>query len=291
MDARESLWRGEGAHRTRGPAVENSSSWSAMNARSCGAPPSKSLNQACVDQQPVEASRLRAAGAEIEQSAAALEDLLLLREAPIERHSRPFQHHQRKIRRVERIERGREIDGAEIHPFGGVIGGEITGVTLQDAACHLGLVERGVDEPLRKQRLVVAEAHEQELLVGKFAPKPLLELSVVARAHLLAAKIFVDLERISRIDPFGQEIGTVVVIPGKVVGGEVDEDKDRTAIAVLSNHPSGLVVKEAVGVGRAGVQLLGIEEMFDAGGCLKAAGADEGPEPGIEAVGAVAASA
>src|SRR5215831_1424456 len=80
--------------------------WSAMKARSCGARPSKSLNQACVDQQPVEPPRLRAAGAEIEQAAAALEDLLLLHEAPIERHSRPFQHHQGEIGRVERIERG-----------------------------------------------------------------------------------------------------------------------------------------------------------------------------------------
>jgi hypothetical protein len=43
---------------------------------------------------------------------------------------------------------------------------------------------------------VVAEAHEQELLVGKFPPEPFLELCVVARAHLLAAKIFVDLERV-----------------------------------------------------------------------------------------------
>src|SRR4029450_2595184 len=107
--------------------------------------------------------------------------------------------------------------------------------------------------------------------------------------HLLTAKIFVDLKRISRIDPVGQEIGTVMVVPGKVVGGEVDEDKNRTV--GLRDHLRGLVVKENVGIGRADVQLLGIEEMLDAGGCLKAAGAGEGPEPGIEAVGAVAALA
>src|SRR5262249_8406794 len=67
---------------------------------------SKSLNQTRVDQQPIEASRLRTAGAEIEQAAATLEDFSLLREGGIERHSRPLQHHQRKVRRVERIERG-----------------------------------------------------------------------------------------------------------------------------------------------------------------------------------------
>src|SRR5262249_51809259 len=154
---------------------------------------------------------------------------------------------------------------------------------------HLGLVEPRVDEALGKQRLVVAEAHEQELLIGKFAAKPRFELSVVARAHLLAAKIFVDLERISRIDPVGQEVGTVVVIPGKVVGGEIDEDKNRTA--GLSDQLRGTIVKENIGIGRPRVQLLGIEEMLDASGCLKAAGAGEGPEPGIETVGAVAALA
>src|SRR4029450_1377094 len=107
--------------------------------------------------------------------------------------------------------------------------------------------------------------------------------------HLLTAKIFVDLERISRIDPVGQEIGTVMVVPGKVVGGEVDEDKNRTVGS--RDHLRGLGVKENVGISRPDVQLLGIEEMLDAGGCLKTAGAGEGPEPRIEAVSAVTARA
>src|SRR5262249_17141040 len=80
-----------------------------------------------------------------------------------------------------------------------------------------------------------------------------------------------------------------MVVPGKVVGGEVDEDKNRTV--GLRDHLRGLVVKENVGIGRPDVQLLGIEEMLDAGGCLKTSGAGEGPEPGIEAVGAVTAFA
>src|SRR5262249_21249834 len=162
---------------------------------------------------------------------------------------------------------------AEIHSFGRVIGGEIARIALRNARCHLGLVEHRVYEALGKQRLVVAEAHEQELLVGKFAAKTRFELSVVARAHLLTANIVVDLERISRIDPVGQEIGTVMVVPGKVVGGEVDEDKSRTVGS--SDHLRGLVVKENVGIGRPDAQLLGIEEMLDAGGCLKTAGAGE----------------
>src|SRR5262245_64574084 len=142
-----------------------------------------------------------------------------------------------------------------------VLGGEVTGVAPHAPRCHLGLVEGGVYEALGKQRLVVAEAHEQELLVGKFAAKTPLELNVIAQAHLLAAKIFVDLERVSRIDPVGQEIGTVAVIPGKVIGGEVDEDKGRTLTAGLSDHLRGSVVKENIGIGWPGAQRLGIEEM------------------------------
>ena len=56
---------------------------------------------------------------------------------------------------------------------------------------------RRVQKMFGKQRLVVAEAHEQHLLVGEFARKALFKLRVVARAQLLAAKVFVDLERIS----------------------------------------------------------------------------------------------
>src|SRR5260370_13797841 len=126
---------------------------------------------------------------------------------------------------------------------------------LKNARGPLGRVGGGVYEPLGKQRLVVAEAHEQERLVGKLGPEPFLELRVVARAHLLATKIFVDRERVSRIDPVGQEIGTIVAVPGKVVGGAEDEDKNRTLTAALSNHPGGLVVTEKNGIGRPHVQM------------------------------------
>ena len=52
-----------------------------------------------------------------------------------------------------------------------------------------------------------------------------------------------------------------------------------------------MVIEEDIGVRRTRAQLFGIEKMLDTGRRLKAAGADEGPEPGIEAVGTVAAFA
>src|SRR5204862_7546449 len=124
-----------------------------------------------------------------------------------------------------------------------------------------------------------------------FAPNAFFEYDVVARAHLLAAKVFVELERISAIDPIGQQIGTSEVVPGEVFDREIDEDKHRTAIATLRDQSRGMVVEEDIGIGRPGAQRFGIEKMLDAGRRLKAAGAGEGPEPGIEAVGAVAAFA
>src|SRR5262245_36373545 len=56
------------------------------------------LDQAGVDQEPIEAPRLGAVGAGVEQSLAALEDLLLLREGGIERQAGRFLDDQRQIR-------------------------------------------------------------------------------------------------------------------------------------------------------------------------------------------------
>src|SRR5262245_27662416 len=175
---------------------------------------SETPDQARVDEQPVEAASLGATAAEVEHAAAAAEDPLLLRERGVERDPCRLQHHQRKVGRVERIECGRQVDGAEVHPLDGVVGGEVARIALHDAVCHLRRIERRVDEPPGKQRLVVAEAHDEDLLAGELAGKTLLELRVVMHAHFLAAQVFVDLRGVARIDPAGQEIGAVAVIQG-----------------------------------------------------------------------------
>src|SRR5258705_3371176 len=138
---------------------------------------------------------------------------------------------------------------------------------------------------------MIAEAHEQELLVRKLTAKALLELPVVVRAQLLPAQILIDFERVSGIDPAGQKIRTITVIPGKVIDGEIDEHKNRAVVALLRDDAGSVVVVEAIGIRRSAAQLLGVEEMLDPRSGLEAAGADKPAEPRIEAVGFVAALA
>src|SRR5262245_24895744 len=67
------------------------------------------LDQAGVDQQPIEAARLGAAGAGVEQPLAALKDSLLLGERRIERQAGGLLHDERKIGTLDRVERGGQI--------------------------------------------------------------------------------------------------------------------------------------------------------------------------------------
>src|SRR5262245_22983570 len=161
----------------------------------------------------------------------------------------------------------------------------------QDAHRNLALAERRVDVAFREQRLMIAEPHDQERLAGKFARETRFELHVVVGAYLLAAQIFIDLERISRIDPAGQEVGTIAEIPWKMVHREIDEDEYRAMIVIVCDHSRGIIVIKAVGIRGPGVHLFGVEEMLDAGGCVEPTRPDEGAEPGIEAIGAIAALA
>ena len=121
-----------------------------INARSLRRAPlrSKTLDQAGIDQQPIETPRFSAAGAEIEQTSAAIEDSLLLHEGRIERHTRAFQYHQGQVGRIERIERRRKIEGLEVQPFERVVRGEIARIARQDALSHLGPLERRLQEAL-----------------------------------------------------------------------------------------------------------------------------------------------
>src|SRR5882724_4645305 len=75
---------------------------------------SKPFDQAGVDEQPIEATRLGAAGAGVEQPLAALQNSFLLGEGGIERQAGCLLHNERKIGALNRVERGGEIDGFEI---------------------------------------------------------------------------------------------------------------------------------------------------------------------------------
>src|SRR3954462_947213 len=126
---------------------------------------------------------------------------------------------------------------------------------------------------------MVAETHKQELIVGKLAAETLLELAVVVRAQLLPAQIFIDFERVSRVDPARQQIRTIAVIPGEVVDGEIDEHKNRAVVALLRDDAGSVVVVEAIRIRRPAAQLFGVEEMLDTCGGLEAARAHKSAEP------------
>src|SRR5205807_2101143 len=144
---------------------------------------------------------------------------------------------------------------------------------------------------------MIPEPHDQERLVGKFARETRLEARVVVHAHLLAAQIFVDLERISWIHPAGKEVGTPAEIPWRMVHREVNEDEYRATIVIVRDHSRRIIVKKAVGIrgpvaasgisARHVMHLYGIEEMHDAGGCVEATRIQESAEPGTEAIGAI----
>ena len=60
---------------------------------------------------------------------------------------------------------------------------------------------------LREQRLVISKSHQQKMLGRKFLRETLLELRIVTQAHFLAAQIFIDLGRVSRVHPSAKRSG------------------------------------------------------------------------------------
>src|SRR6266568_706680 len=87
-----------------------------------------SLDQPGVDQQPVEAPDFGAAGALEKQSVTALENLLLFREGRIERQPGRLLHDDRKIGRLEAVQRRRDVLWREVDTVERVVGREVARV-------------------------------------------------------------------------------------------------------------------------------------------------------------------
>src|SRR5262245_28595649 len=92
----------------------------------------KMLDQAGVNQEPVEAPRLLAPGAGEELAVAAYQDALLLGKGRIERQARGLQNEERKIWTFKRIQRRGEIERFEIDGVDCVVGGEISRILRDD---------------------------------------------------------------------------------------------------------------------------------------------------------------
>src|SRR6202030_3854214 len=123
--------------------------------------------QAGIDQHAVELARLRAVIAAVEQSVAAHEDLLLRCERRIERQARGLLHDERQIGALQGIERRGNVDRFEVDGVDRVIGGEIALIPRHQAALDGGVIEAGLDQVRGEIRLMIAEPHQEELLVGK----------------------------------------------------------------------------------------------------------------------------
>ena len=88
-------------------------------------------------------------------------------ERGVERHARALEHDQRQMRGVERVEGGGQIARLEIDPLDRVVGGEVALVEMLDALRSAYFIEARLQILLGKQRLVIAEAHQQKLLAGE----------------------------------------------------------------------------------------------------------------------------
>src|SRR5690349_275598 len=193
------------AHERTGPTsgrlIRRSAPWDMvdMDARS------EVLDQPGIDEKAIESARLGAAIAEVECAAAAPQDLLLLEEGWVERQPGRLLDHQRKVGRLQYVERGGKIDRVEVDRVDRVIGGEVARIVRLDAARDRFLVERRIDDPFGEFRLMIAEPHQQEGLSGEVALEARHEFLVVARAHRLPADKLVDLLGIAEILPARRE--------------------------------------------------------------------------------------
>src|SRR5690349_3917488 len=86
------------------------------------------LDQAGIDQHAIEAARLGAAIAIIEQSVATLHDLLLLLERWVEWQARALQHDEGQIGALDGIERGGHAGRFEVDGVDRIVGREVARV-------------------------------------------------------------------------------------------------------------------------------------------------------------------
>ena len=95
-------------------------------------------------------------------------------------------------------------------------------------------------------------------------------------------RYLIDQWSVSRILPLRHQVGPVAIVPGKMIGGEIDEDEHWTARMFCARSCASQPHKRNCRV-RSGAcrDLLG-EEMLDAGRGLEAARAHEGAQRGIK---------
>ena len=137
---------------------------------------------------------------------------------------------------------------------------------------------------------MVAEAHDQNRIVGEIALQAAAELGVVAHADRLPAQVFVDVKPVAGQSPVRSEVRSPAKIPREVIGSGVDEHEQRPAPALEGQRTRGDVKIECIGIALARAEVFGIAKILDASGSLEAAGAKEGAGIGIHTDGLIAAA-
>src|SRR5205085_9548143 len=128
-------------------------------------------------------------------------------------------------------------------------------------------------------------------LAAQIVLQPRDELLVIALAHGLPAQPFVNFRHgIAGVAPvLGRELLVEWIVPGKMVGGEVREEKDRTAPVLARNHACSHVVVERIGLEHAAAHVLAVDEMLYAGAGVERARRQKIAEYGIIGEGPIAA--
>src|SRR5579872_5905676 len=98
----------------------------------------KPLDQAGVDQQTIEAARLRTILAGVEKAPTSQHDLFLLGKGRIEREARRLLNHERQIRPVDRVHDRGTCDGREIDGVDGVVSEVVARIVALELPADLG---------------------------------------------------------------------------------------------------------------------------------------------------------
>ena len=138
---------------------------------------------------------------------------------------------------------------------------------------------------------MIPEAHDEKRLGRKVPLEAVEQRGIVARAQALPPDIFIDARLVSGTAPVRGQFRTETKIPGKMIGGGIDEQEKRPFAALARDDLRSLVEVKAVGFETAGAQILHVKIALDPGRGLEIARAEKSAVERIQAERLIAASA
>ena len=103
---------------------------------------------------------------------------------------------------------------------------------------------------------MIAEPYQPKRVIGELPLQSRQEIRIVLRAHGLPPQILIDQWSVSRILPLRHQVGPVAIVPGKMIGGEIDEDEHWTARMFVLDHARRSLIKETVGFDPARAEIM-----------------------------------